>query len=34
MYEITYLNIKEDKTYEKTVEKVINKCFEEEGLID
>ena len=34
MYEITYLNIKEDKTYEKTVEKVINKCFEEEGLRD
>ena len=34
MYEIKYLNIKEDKTYEKTVEKVINKCFEEEGLID
>ena len=34
MYEITYLNIKEEKTYEKTVEKVINKCFEEEGLID
>lgn len=34
MYEITYLNIKEDKTYEKTVEKVINKCFEEEGLVD
>ena len=34
MYEITYLNIKEDETYEKTVEKVINKCFEEEGLID
>ena len=34
MYEITHLNIKEDKTYEKTVEKVINKCFEEEGLID
>ena len=34
MYEITYLNIKEDSTYEKTVEKVINKCFEEEGLLD
>lgn len=34
MYEITYLNIDENKEYEKTIEKVIYKCFEEEGLID
>ena len=35
MYEITYLNIekgKEDR--ERIVEKVLKKCFEEEGLID
>ena len=34
MYEITYLNLEENKTYEKTVEKVLHKCFEEEGLLD
>lgn len=34
MYEITYLNLEENQTYEKTVEKVLHKCFEEEGLID
>ena len=34
MYEITYLNLEENNTYEKTVEKVLNKCFEEEGLLD
>ena len=34
MYEITYLNVEENKEYEKTIEKVINKCFEEEKLLD
>ena len=34
MYEITYINLEENKTYEKTVEKVLHKCFEEEGLLD
>lgn len=34
MYEITYLNLEENETYEKTVEKVLHKCFEEEGLLD
>ena len=34
MYEITYLNLEENQTYEKTVEKVLHKCFEEEGLLD
>ena len=34
MYEITYLNLAENQTYEKTVEKVLHKCFEEEGLLD
>lgn len=34
MYEITYLNIEENKQYEKVIEKVIQKCFEEEGLED
>ena len=34
MYEITYLNLEENKEYEKTVKKVLNKCFEEEGLLD
>lgn len=34
MYEITYLNIEENKEYEKTIEKVIQKCFEVEGLLD
>ena len=32
MYEITYLNLEENQIYEKTVEKVLHKCFEEEGL--
>ena len=32
MYEITYLNLEENNTYEKTIKKVIEKCFEEEGL--
>ena len=34
MYEITYLNLEENKTYEKIVEKVLHKCFEEEGILD
>lgn len=34
MYEITYLNIEENREYEKTIEKVIQKCFEVEGLLD
>lgn len=34
MYEITYLNLEENETYEQTVDKVLNKCFEEEGLLD
>ncbi len=32
MYEITYLNIEENKKFEDTIEKVVKKCFEEEGL--
>ena len=35
MYEITYLNIEKGKEdWERIVEKVLKKCFEEEGLID
>ena len=34
MYEITYLELEENKTYEQTVEKVLHRCFEEEGLLD
>ena len=35
MYEITYLNIeKGQENWEGIVEKVLKKCFEEEGLID
>lgn len=34
MYEITYLNIEENQEYEKTIEKVIYKCFEEEQLLN
>ena len=34
MYEITYLNEEENKEYEKTIEKVIHKCFAEENLLD
>ena len=34
MYEITYLNLEENQSYEKTVEKVLHKCFEEEDLLD
>ena len=35
MYEITYLNIEKGKEdWKRIVEKVLKKCFEEEGLID
>ena len=34
MYEITYLDIEENKEYEETIKKVIYKCFEEEKLLD
>ena len=35
MYEITYLNVeKGQEDWEGIVEKVLKKCFEEEGLID
>ena len=34
MYEITYLNVDENEEYDKTIEKVIYKCFEEERLLD
>ena len=33
MYEITYLNLAEDKSYEPIVEKVLHKCYEEEKLL-
>ena len=32
MYEITYLDLQEDKLYEEIAKKVIEKCFETEGL--
>lgn len=32
MYEITYLDLKGDKLYEEIAKKVIEKCFEIEGL--
>lgn len=34
MYEITYLNIEKNKTYEETIKKVIYECFKEENLLD
>lgn len=34
MYEITYLNIEENKQYEEIVNRVINKCFEQEKLVN
>ena len=35
MYEITYLNLeKGQEDWEGIVKKVLNKCFEEEGLLD
>ena len=34
MYEITYLDLAEDKSYDEIVEKVLQKCYEEEKLLD
>lgn len=35
MYEITYLNVEEgQEDWEKIVKRVLDKCFEEEGLLD
>jgi len=34
MYEIEYIDIEENKTYEKTIDKVVHRCFEEEMLLD
>ena len=34
MYEITYLDIQENKEYEETIKRVVKKCFEVEGLLD
>ena len=34
MYEVTYLNIAENKEFEDIIKNVIEKCFEEEGLKD
>ncbi len=34
MYEITYLNVEQNKEYEEIIKKVIYKCFEEEKLLD
>ena len=35
MYEITYLNLeKGQEDWEKIVKRVLDKCFEEEGLLD
>ena len=32
MYEIIYQDIEENKEYEETIKKVVEKCFEEEGV--
>lgn len=32
MYEITYLELEEKDEYEKTIKKVLEKCYEQEGL--
>lgn len=34
MYEITYLEVEENKSYENTVKKVTEKCFKEEKIED
>ena len=34
MYEITYLDIQENKEYEETIKRVVKKFFEVEGLLD
>ena len=33
-FEITYLDLKKDKKYEETINKVINECFEVEKLLN
>ena len=33
LYEIEYLDISENSSYKEIIGKVINKCFEEEGLL-
>lgn len=34
MYEITYLELEQNKEYDQIVKRVLQKCFEEEGLLD
>ena len=34
MYEITYLDIEEKEEYDRTIKKVVEKCFEEEDMQD
>lgn len=34
MYEIIYQDIEENSKYEKTIKKVVEKCFKEEGISD
>ncbi len=34
MYEIIYQDIEENSKYEETIKKVVEKCFEEEGISD
>ena len=34
MYEITYIDLEEKEEYERIIEKVIHRCFQEEQLLD
>ncbi|MCI8617745.1 MAG: rRNA maturation RNase YbeY [Clostridia bacterium] len=34
MYEIVYLDVEENNQYEETIKKVVQKCFEEEKLLN
>lgn len=34
MYSLEYVDVEKNKEYEAIIEKVINKCFEVEGLLD
>ena len=34
MYEITYLDLEENKEYEEIIEKVVETCFKEENLLN
>ena len=34
MYQLEYLNIEENKNYEEIIEKVIEKCFKQEDLLE